>query len=110
MALAERNLAARFGEHLVDHNTYVIASDGDLMEGISHEAGSFAGHLGLSRLIVFFLMITAFQLTVVLHFPVQMTFPNDLIPTGGTPLLLTDITLRRLQVLLKLPRPKINQR
>ncbi|MDP9195259.1 MAG: transketolase [Pseudomonadota bacterium] len=52
MALAERMLNARFGNALVDHFTYVIASDGDLMEGISHEACSLAGHLGLNRLIV----------------------------------------------------------
>jgi len=54
MALAERLLAAHFGTELVDHYTYVIASDGDLMEGISHEAISFAGHLRLHKLIVFF--------------------------------------------------------
>ena len=54
MALAERQLRARFGADLVDHRTYVIASDGDLMEGISHEAGSFAGHQRLERLIVLF--------------------------------------------------------
>ncbi len=54
MALAERMLAARFGSGLVDHRTYVIASDGDLMEGISHEAASLAGHFGLARLIVLF--------------------------------------------------------
>src|SRR5688572_796022 len=47
MALAERILNARFGDELVSHYTYVIASDGDLQEGISHEACSFAGHLGL---------------------------------------------------------------
>ena len=52
MALAERMLAARFGKSLVDHRTWVIASDGDLMEGISHEAGSLAGHLKLDRLTV----------------------------------------------------------
>jgi len=54
MALAERMMAAKFGGDLVDHHTYVIASDGDLMEGISHEAASFAGHLKLSRLIVLY--------------------------------------------------------
>ncbi len=54
MALAERNMAARFGKSLVDHRTWVIASDGDLMEGISHEAASLAGHLGLSKLTVLF--------------------------------------------------------
>jgi len=54
MALAERILNARYGDDLVDHNTYVIASDGDLMEGISHEACSFAGHMGLNKLIVLY--------------------------------------------------------
>ncbi len=53
-ALAERILAAQFGDGLVDHHTYVMASDGDLMEGISHEAISIAGHLKLNKLIVFF--------------------------------------------------------
>ncbi len=54
MAMAERMLAARFGRSLVDHRTWVIASDGDLMEGISHEAASLAGHLKLSKLTVLF--------------------------------------------------------
>jgi transketolase len=54
MALAERLLAARFGRSLVDHRTWVIASDGDLMEGISHEAAALAGHLGLSKLTVLY--------------------------------------------------------
>ena len=54
MALAERLLAARFGGELVDHRTYALVSDGDLMEGVSHEACSLAGHLGLGKLIVFY--------------------------------------------------------
>ncbi|MBN8907396.1 MAG: transketolase, partial [Rhodospirillales bacterium] len=54
MALAERHLAARFGKSLVDHRTWVIASDGDLMEGISHEAAGLAGHLGLNKLTVLY--------------------------------------------------------
>ncbi len=54
MAMAERLLAAEFGDDIVDHRTYVIASDGDLMEGISHESISIAGHLKLSKLIVFY--------------------------------------------------------
>ncbi|MEC7721321.1 MAG: transketolase, partial [Pseudomonadota bacterium] len=54
MALAERMLNSRFGDDLVNHYTYVLASDGDLMEGISHEAISLAGHLKLSKLIVLY--------------------------------------------------------
>jgi len=53
MALAERMHNARFGDDLVDHYTYVIAGDGCLMEGISHEAIDMAGHMGLGRLILF---------------------------------------------------------
>ncbi|MBS8227183.1 transketolase [Vannielia litorea] len=52
MALAERMMNARYGDDLVDHFTYVIAGDGCLMEGISHEAIDMAGHMGLGRLIV----------------------------------------------------------
>jgi len=51
-ALAERMLNARYGDAIVDHRTWVIASDGDLQEGISHEAISLAGHLKLNRLCV----------------------------------------------------------
>jgi transketolase len=51
MAMAERFLRERYGEAIVDHRTYALCSDGDLMEGVSAEAASLAGHLGLGRLI-----------------------------------------------------------
>jgi transketolase len=57
MAIAERHLAARFnrpGHAIVDHHTYVLCSDGDLMEGVAAEASSLAGHLGLGKLIVLY--------------------------------------------------------
>jgi len=57
MAMAEAHLAARFnmpGHTVIDHHTYVIASDGDLMEGVGAEASALAGHLGLGKLIVLF--------------------------------------------------------
>jgi len=57
MAIAERQLAARFnrpGHDVVDHRTFVLAGDGDLMEGVANEAASLAGHLGLGRLVCFY--------------------------------------------------------
>jgi transketolase len=57
LALAERMLAARFnrpGHEVIDHHTFVLASDGDMMEGISHESCSLAGHLGLGKLVVLY--------------------------------------------------------
>src|ERR671923_2039895 len=57
MALGERMLAARFnrpGHEVVDHRTFVIASDGDMEEGVQSEAASLAGHLGLGRLVVYY--------------------------------------------------------
>jgi transketolase len=54
MALAERMLAAEFGKKIVEHHTYVLASDGDLMEGVSQEAIAMAGHWRLNKLIVLY--------------------------------------------------------
>ncbi len=56
MAMAERHLAAQYndGINVVDHHTYVLAGDGDLMEGVSHEAASLAGHLGLGKLVMLY--------------------------------------------------------
>ena len=54
LALAERFLRTRFGPEVCDHRTYVIAGDGCFMEGVSHEAASLAGHLGLGRLLMFY--------------------------------------------------------
>ena len=51
MAIAERNLRARFGSEVSNHRTFVVCGDGDMAEGISHEAASLAGHLGLGRLV-----------------------------------------------------------
>jgi len=72
IALAERMLAAEFGEEIVDHHTYVVASDGDLMEGVSHEAASLAGHLGLNKLIVFY-----DDNSISIDGPTELSFSDD---------------------------------
>ncbi|MCO6418565.1 transketolase [Siccirubricoccus sp. KC 17139] len=76
MAIAERLLAARFGKSLVDHRTWVIAGDGCLQEGISHEAASLAGHLCLEKLCV-------------------LWDDNSVTIDGSTDLSFTDDTLKR---------------
>jgi transketolase len=78
MALAERILAARFGKSLVDHRTWAICGDGCLQEGISHEAASLAGHLGLDKLTL-------------------LWDDNSVTIDGSTELSFTDDTLRRFQ-------------
>jgi len=77
IALAEQMLAARFNQPrfpIIHHYTYVLASDGDLMEGISHEAASLAGHLGLSRLIVLY-----DDNGITIDGPTDLTFSEDVI-------------------------------
>lgn len=76
MAIAERRLAARFnrpGHDIVDHYTYVLASDGDLMEGVCAEAAALAGHLGLGKLIVLY---DANDIT--LDGPAELCFTEDI--------------------------------
>jgi transketolase len=75
MAITERYLAAYFnqpGYNIVDHYTYVIASDGDLMEGVSHEAASLAGHLQLGRLICLY-----DDNHITIEGPTEITFTED---------------------------------
>ncbi|MHB8302321.1 MAG: transketolase [Acidobacteriaceae bacterium] len=75
MAGAERHLAARYnkpGFEIVDHYTYVICGDGDLMEGVSHEACSFAGTLGLGKLILFY-----DDNLISLDGPTELSFTDD---------------------------------
>src|SRR3954463_5313046 len=75
LALAERMLAARFnrdGHEIVDHHTFVIASDGDIQEGVGSEACSLAGHLGLGRLVVFY-----DDNKIQLDGPTEMAFSED---------------------------------
>jgi transketolase len=77
MALAERWLAEQFNRPdfpLVDHHTYVIASDGDMMEGISHEASSLAGHLGLGKLIVLY-----DDNSITIDGPTKLAFTEDVL-------------------------------
>ena len=78
MAIAERSMNARYGDALVDHRTWVICSDGDLMEGISHEAASLAGHMKLDRLVVLY-------------------DDNNISIDGGTDMSLSDDALGRFQ-------------
>jgi transketolase len=72
MAIAERFLRSTVGEELVDHHTWVFASDGDLMEGVSHESASLAGHLGLGRLTVVY-----DDNHITIDGPTELTFTDD---------------------------------
>jgi transketolase len=89
MAMAERHLAARFnrpGQAIVDHYTYVVCGDGDLMEGVAAEAASLAGHLGLGRLICIY-----DDNDISIEGPTDITFTEDVaqrferLPLAGRP-------------------------
>jgi transketolase len=72
LGVAERRLRSEYSPDLVDHHTFVICSDGDLMEGISHEAASLAGHLGLGRLIYIY-----DDNHITIDGPTEITFSDD---------------------------------
>src|SRR4051795_3225358 len=74
MAMAERHLAARFGSDLVDHRTFSLCGDGDLEEGISHEACSLAGHYRLNRLIFLY-----DDNGISIDGPTSMSFSDDVV-------------------------------
>ncbi len=84
MAMAERMLAAEFGRKVVDHHTYVLASDGDLMEGISQEAIALAGHQKLNKLIVLW-TTTASRSTARSRSPTMSTRSRASRPAAGAP-------------------------
>ena len=74
MALAERIVRTHFGREVCDHRTYVIASDGCMMEGISHEAASLAGHLGLGRLLAVY-----DDNHITIDGPTELTYDDDVV-------------------------------
>ncbi|MEN3271506.1 MAG: transketolase [Actinomycetota bacterium] len=74
MGIAERWLRARFSADLCDHHTFVICSDGDLMEGVSHEAASAAGHLGLGRLVYVY-----DDNHITIDGPTEITYTDDVV-------------------------------
>jgi transketolase len=74
MGVAERWLRARFGAEVCDHHTFVICSDGDLMEGVSHEAASLAGHLGLGRLVYVY-----DDNHITIDGPTEITYSDDVV-------------------------------
>jgi transketolase len=74
MALAERLVRTRFGPEVCDHRTFVIASDGCMMEGISHEAASLAGHLGLGRLLAVY-----DDNHITIDGPTELTYDDDVV-------------------------------
>ncbi len=74
LALAERLVRTRFGREVCDHRTFVIASDGCMMEGISHEAASLAGHLGLGRLLAVY-----DDNHITIDGPTELTYDDDVV-------------------------------